>query len=263
MKFERYVALGDSFTEGVGDPDPSRPNGIRGWADRVADELAAAGPDFAYANLAVRGRLMRQILAEQVDAAVTLNPDLVTIYAGGNDVMRPKLDLDAMAAEYDDAIGRLAATGATVVMWTAYDVGWAPVFRHLRGRIATYNELVREIADRRGATLVDYWRFGEYRDYRMWDFDRLHMSPLGHRNMAARVLDALGVEHGIEPVVLERIPEPAPAEQRREDLRWMRDFLVPWVGRRVRGTSSGDGITPKRPTLAPVETANRGGSPVA
>ncbi|MFZ2528443.1 MAG: SGNH/GDSL hydrolase family protein [Rhodococcus sp. (in: high G+C Gram-positive bacteria)] len=263
MTFERYVALGDSFTEGVGDPDPASPNGVRGWADRVADELAGNEPDLMYANLAVRGRLMRQILAEQVDAAIALEPDLVTVYAGGNDVMRPKLDLDAMIADYDDAISRLTATGATVLMWTAYDVGWAPVFRHLRGRIATYNELVREVADRRGATLVDYWRFGEYRDYRMWDFDRLHMSPLGHRNMAVRVLGTLGVEHGIDPVVLGPNPEPAPVEQRREDLKWMRDFLVPWVGRRVRGTSSGDGISAKRPALAPVQSVNRGGSPVA
>lgn len=262
MVFERYVALGDSFTEGVGDPDSARPNGVRGWADRVADELTA-DQDLKYANLAVRGRLMRQILADQVDAAIALEPDLVTVYAGGNDVMRPKLDLDAMIADYDDAIGRLTASGATVLMWTAYDVGWAPVFRHLRGRIATYNELVREVADRRGATLVDFWRFGEYRDYRMWDFDRLHMSPLGHRNMAARVLDTLGVEHGIEPVVLGRTPDPAPAEQRRDDLKWMREFLVPWVGRRVRGTSSGDGISAKRPALTPVRSANRGSSPVA
>ncbi|NLV80927.1 MAG: SGNH/GDSL hydrolase family protein [Rhodococcus sp.] len=252
MKFERYVALGDSFTEGVGDPDPSRPNGLRGWADRVAEQLGRNNETFGYANLAVRGRLMGQILDEQIEPALELAPDLVTIYAGGNDLMRPGLDLDALVSRYDEAIGALAATGATVVMWSAYDTGWAPVFRKLRGRVATYNELVREVAERHGATLVDFWRFDEYCDYRMWDFDRLHMSPEGHRNMAIRVLEAIGVDHGIEPVELGPAPVLERQEQRRADLAWARDFLVPWVGRRLRHESSGDGVTAKRPVPAPI-----------
>ena len=134
MGFTRFVALGDSFTEGVGDTDPTRPNGLRGWADRVAEQLAAHEDDFSYANLAIRGRLVDAVIAEQLDAAVAMNPDLVTLYAGGNDLMRPSVDLDALLARYDDAIGKLVATGATVVVFTAYDTGWAPVFRKLRGR---------------------------------------------------------------------------------------------------------------------------------
>ncbi|TCN57136.1 lysophospholipase L1-like esterase [Rhodococcus sp. SMB37] len=253
MTYRKYVALGDSFTEGVGDDDPTRPNGVRGWADRVAEQLARGNDGFGYANLAIRGRLLRQILDEQLDAALALEPDLVTIYAGGNDIMRPGLDLDVLVAQYEEAIAALTGTGARVLMWTAYDVGWAPVFRHLRGRVAIYNELVRGVADRHGATLVDYWRFGEYRDYRMWDFDRLHMSPEGHRNMAIRVLDALGAQHRIEPVDLGPAPVVARPEQRRADAKWAREFLVPWVGRRVRRESSGDGIAPKRPVPAPID----------
>ncbi len=112
----------------------------------------------------------------------------MTIYAGGNDFMRPKIDIDALVARYDEAIGKLAATGAEVLVWTAYDAGWAAVFGNLRGRSAIYNELVREVADRHGARIVDFWRFDEYRDLRMWDWDRLHMSTPGHQNMAIRVL---------------------------------------------------------------------------
>ncbi|NLU81903.1 SGNH/GDSL hydrolase family protein [Rhodococcus sp. HNM0569] len=251
-QFTRYVALGDSFTEGVGDPDPARANGLRGWADLVAEQLAAHSADFTYANLAVRGRLLGPILDEQIEPALAMNPDLVTIYAGGNDLMRPKVDVDALVARYDAAIGRLARGGATVALWTAYDAGWSPVFGKLRGRLAIYNELVREVADRHGAVLVDFWRFAEYEDYRMWDWDRLHMSPLGHRTMAARVLDALAVEHSLEPVVLEQQAPQAKADVRRADLMWARDFLLPWIGRRLRGTSSGDGIAPRRPELAPL-----------
>lgn len=250
--FRRYVALGDSFTEGVGDPDATRPNGLRGWADRVAEELARRSGDFGYANLAVRGRLLGPIVDEQVEAAVALEPDLVTIYAGGNDLMRPSLDIDALAARYDEAVGTLTATGATVLMWTAFDAGFSAVFGKLRGRSAIYNELVREIADRHGATIVDFWRFDEYQDLRMWDWDRLHMSTPGHQNMAIRVLDTLGVQHHI---VTDPLGPELPADrasQRRADLLWTKDFLLPWVGRRVRGTSSGDGVAAKRPTLAPI-----------
>src|SRR5690554_5488949 len=85
----RYVALGDSFTEGIGDPEPGSPGGHRGWADRVAEVLSAKTDDFAYANLAVRGRLLQQILDEQVEPALALRPDLVSISAGGNDIIRP------------------------------------------------------------------------------------------------------------------------------------------------------------------------------
>ncbi|MEE2035082.1 SGNH/GDSL hydrolase family protein [Rhodococcus chondri] len=252
MSFRRYVALGDSFTEGVGNPDPASPNGVRGWADLVAGQLARDNPAFGYANLAIRGRLLRPIIDEQLEGAVAMQPDLVTIYAGGNNLMRPKLDLDALAAEYDDAIGKLAATGARVLMWTAYDGSWAPVFGVLRGRWAVYNELVREIADRHGATIVDFWRFTEYRDLRMWDFDRLHMSAAGHHNMAIRVLDLLDVPHTLEPVRFDEAPLLTRAAQRADDRRWMREFFVPWVAHRVRGISSGDGISPKHPALPPL-----------
>ncbi|MDG3012980.1 SGNH/GDSL hydrolase family protein [Speluncibacter jeojiensis] len=250
--FTTYVALGDSFTEGVGDPDPTRPNGLRGWADRVAEQLAVGNPDFRYANLAIRGRLLPQIIAEQVDAALALSPDLVTIYAGGNDMMRPGLDVDAMVAEYDLAIGKLVASGAKVLVFTAYDAGWAPVFRRLRGRTAIYNELVREVVERNGATLVDYWRMDGFADTRMWDVDRLHMSPLGHTRMAANVLNLLAVPHVVDAHVLPARPALTAAEQRRENLHWVRIFLLPWLGRRVRGASSGDGVAAKRPEPAPI-----------
>lgn len=142
-RFTRYVALGDSFTEGVGDPDPSRPNGLRGWADRVAEQLARHEPDFRYANLAIRGRKLPAIIAEQIEPAVALEPDLVTIYAGGNDMLRPKVDLDATIAAYDEAISKLAGTGARLLIWTAFDASGSARFRGLRGRFALYNELVR------------------------------------------------------------------------------------------------------------------------
>ena len=253
MSFHRYVALGDSFTEGVGDPDPARPNGLRGWADRVAEVLARATPDFGYANLAIRGRKLAAIVDEQLEPAVALEPDLVTIYAGANDILRPKVDIDALAERYDSALGRLAGTGARLVVFTAFDPGGSAIYRPLRGRFALYNEFVRASAHRVGADLVDFWALREYRDWRLWDPDRMHMGPAGHQRMAIEVLDTLGVAHDLEPLPLVDVPPRSRAEQRRENLDWARTMALPWVHRRLTGRSSGDGLDPKRPTLQPID----------
>lgn len=248
MTFQRYVALGDSFTEGVGDHDPALPNGVRGWADRVAAVLAAGSDGFEYANLAIRGRKLRPILAEQLEPALAMRPDLVTLYAGANDVLRPRIDIDALMADYDDAVARLVSGGAHVLLFTAYDPGGAPVFGALRGRFAIYNEQVREIADRHGASLVDFWRLREYRDDRMWDLDRMHMSSNGHQRMAVAVLDALGITHQLAPLPhVERVA--------LSNLAWVQLHAAPWIKRRLTGTSSGDALEPRWPVPAPVHEA--------
>jgi lysophospholipase L1-like esterase len=257
VSYQRYVAIGDSFTEGVGDPDPTRPNGLRGWADRVAEGLARdaqdSGVGFGYANLAIRGRKLPGILEEQLEPALALAPDLVTVYAGANDILRPKVDIDAIVERYDAALGRLAAAGAHLVVFTAFDPGGSAIYRPLRGRFALYNELVRTSARTHGATVVDYWTMRDFRDWRYWDSDRMHLGPAGHQRMAIEVLDALGVRHDLVPLPLVDLPAPTRAEQRRDDLAWFRGFLAPWVHRRLTGRSSGDGVDPKRPTLAPID----------
>ena len=251
--FRRYVALGDSFTEGVGDPDPTRPNGLRGWADRVAEVLARqpGAEDFGYANLAIRGRKLQPIIDEQLEPALDLRPDLVTIHAGANDVLRPRVDLDAMAAAYDTAIARLTASGARVLLFTIFDPGSSRIYGPVRGRMAIFNEWAREIADRHGAALVDMWRMRHVDVATVMDSDRMHLNPAGHQHMAIAVLDELGVPHALEP-----LPGAAVSRSRREQVmdnaRWTREFLVPWVHRRLTGRSSGDGLDPKRPVLAPV-----------
>lgn len=252
MTFHRFVALGDSFTEGVGDPDPTRPNGLRGWADRVAEVLAARTDDFRYANLAIRGRKLAGIVAEQVEPAIALRPDLVTIYAGANDILRPQVDIDALGEQYDAALGRLAGTGARLVVFTAFDPGHSAIYRPLRGRFALHTEQVRWAADRHGATVVDFWRIHDYRDWRYWDTDRMHMGPLGHQRMAMAVLDALDVPHDL---AVEDLPEatlPGRRDAWAANAAWARESLAPWVHRRLTGRSSGDTVTARRPALAPL-----------
>jgi len=250
--FSRFVALGDSFTEGVGDDDPDAPNGVRGWADRVAEQLAHHHDRFAYANLAIRGRLLQQVLDEQLAPALEMKPDLVTMYAGGNDLMRPKVDIDALCDDYEAAVDQLAATGATVVLFTGADGVEDPIFRRMRGRTAVYNEHVRLIAARHGALVVDMWAMRALRDRRVWSADRIHLNTAGHVLIAAAVLDTLGAKHDITPTPLGKAVVRSRQQRLLENLRWAREHALPWLGRRLRGTSSGDGLAPKRPTLTPI-----------
>ena len=252
--WRRYVAIGDSFTEGIGDPLPGGGDLHRGWADRVADVLGAQAEDFAYANLAVRGKLIAQIIADQVEPAVALKPDLVTFSAGGNDVIRPGTDPDEVSQLFEDAVVRLSSDGATVVVFTGIDTNFTPVFRGIRGKVAIYNENIRAIADRYDCIVADQWALKEVQDMRFFDDDRLHFNPLGHHEIARMVLRALNVPNDLLPMQPDPIPSRTWRAARAHDLVWAREYLVPWVLRRLRHQSSGDHITAKRPDALPITT---------
>jgi lysophospholipase L1-like esterase len=246
-----FVALGDSFTEGLSDPGVG--GAYRGWADRLAEALAQRVDGLRYANLAVRGKVVRQVVGEQVPQAVELCPDLAALSAGGNDIIRPGTDPDQVARTFEKGVAALRESGAHVVICTGSDTGWQPVMRPLRGKIATYNMHLHGIAQTYGCTVVDLWHMTVLQDSRAWSEDRLHLSAAGHRRVALRAMEVLGME----PAEDWREPWPqsetvAWSDARKEDLRWAREFLVPWVRRRVRGTSSGDGRRPKRPTPEPL-----------
>jgi lysophospholipase L1-like esterase len=253
MPFSRYVALGDSTTEGLDDPAPDG-RGHLGFADRLAARIARENPDLLYANLAVRGRKARQIRVEQLEPALALEPDLATVVGGLNDILRPRVDLDAVAAEMEAMIGALRRSGATVVGATFPDTARImPLARVVRGRVMAFNEMLRAIAARHGALLVDLEQRGVV-DPRLWSADRLHANAAGHERIAASMAEALGLDPEVDPWA----PLP-PAERLRRraavarEAAWIARHLTPWVVRRVRGRSSGDGVLPKRPTLAPVE----------
>ncbi|TFC20788.1 SGNH/GDSL hydrolase family protein [Cryobacterium algoritolerans] len=249
--WSRYVALGDSFTEGVGDPEPASPGGHRGWTDRIAEVLSQGTEDFAYANLAVRGKLIGQIIDEQIEPALALHPDLITISAGGNDVLRPGSDPDLIAARCEVAVRRLAADGATIVLFTGADVGFSPVFRSIRGKVAIYNENIRAIAANYDCVVADLWSLTEIQAAGMWAPDRLHLNALGHHTVARMVLDVLNVPNTLEALVPEPMPGTTWRKARSEDILWAREYLMPWVLRRIRHQSSGDHVLPKRPEAGP------------
>jgi lysophospholipase L1-like esterase len=258
-----FVALGDSFTEGIDDPYPD--GSYRGWADRFAGMLAARNPELRYANLAVRGRLLGDVATEQVPAAIALGADLVSIAAGGNDLLRPGSDPDSLAAVFDSAVARLQAGGCRVLMFTGFDPNVFPVIKLIRGKAAAYNMHLRGIADARGCDLVDMWSMRVLCDRRAWSVDRLHLTSEAHQRVALRAAEVLGL-----PVTEDwRAPFPAPEPgssltvaptaralwlaARRADAEWARTYALPWIRRRIRGTSSGDNVIAKRPELLPIE----------
>ncbi len=248
----RYVAVGDSFTEGIGDPDPDREGYHLGWADRVAEELALGGPHFAYANLAVRGKLIEQIRDDQVAPALELKPDLISVCAGGNNVIRPGGDPDQVAATLDTMVQILATTGATIVLFNGPDVRDSAVMGSIRSKVAIFNENVRTVALRHDALVADMWSLRELANPVMWDEDRLHFSPMGHHTIARMVLDTLNVPHELDPIEPRPLPERTWREAYADDVVWARQHLFPWVVRRLRGRSSGDGMNPKRPQAEPL-----------
>ena len=247
----RYVAIGDSFTEGVGDVDRRRPNSLRGWADRVAEGLGAVDPQVQYANLAIRGRLLIPILEEQLPAALELKPNLVTFYGGGNDIMRPNVDIDQLMTRVDEAFAAMRAQDITILTITGLDVQGQGPFSRTRGRTATYNELLRGIAEDHGAHIIDYWRWTDFLDWRLWADDRLHMNDLGHERFASRVLAQLGLPGVVTESVLPPEVQLTAREKIEQEARWVREFALPWIGRRLKGTSSGDGVSPKYPQWVP------------
>jgi lysophospholipase L1-like esterase len=258
-----YVALGDSFTEGLEDelgPDARH----RGWADRVAAALATAQGSVRYANLAVRGRLLDQVVAEQLPVALRLAPDLVSFHAGPNDVLRPRTDLTALLARYDAAVGALTGAGIRTVLFTVIErTGTGRTAERLAARFGAFNAGVRATAAAHGAVLVDLAAVPVLTDRRLWHEDRLHLAPEGHARVAAAVLAALGVpEPGVRPddgpdwwrSALPGSPRATRRAALVADVRWVRLHLLPWIGRRLRGVSSGDGVPPKHAELVEVRS---------
>ncbi|PWI20012.1 GDSL family lipase [Streptomyces sp. Act143] len=246
------VAVGDSFTEGMSDllPDGS----YRGWADVLAGRMAARTPGFRYANLAVRGKLIQQIVDEQVDVAAAMQPDVITLVGGLNDTLRPKCDMVRVRDLLTEAVERLAPSCKQLVLMRSPG-RQGPVLERFRPRMEELFGCVDELAERHGAVVVDLYGAPSLSDPRMWDVDRLHLTPEGHRRVAEAVWQTLGYD----PEDTEwRTPmaatvPPRWVARRIADARFARQHLLPWIGRRLTGRSSGDGLPPKRPELLPYQ----------
>ncbi|MEU5979775.1 SGNH/GDSL hydrolase family protein [Streptomyces sp. NPDC047315] len=249
--FTSFVAVGDSFTEGMSDllPDGS----YRGWADLLAARLAAGSPGFRYANLAVRGKLIGQIVADQVGVAAGMRADLVTLVGGLNDVLRPRVDMGRVCGLLEEAVETLAPACRQLVLMRSpgrqgrvLDMG--------RPRMEELFAHIEVLAERHGAVVVDLYGAPALGDRRMWDADRLHLTAEGHRRVAEAVWQSLGLAAQEDwGAPLPAAVPPAWLVRRTDDARFARRHLGPWIGRRLTGRSSGDGRPAKRPDLLPYD----------
>jgi lysophospholipase L1-like esterase len=248
--YSRYVALGDSSTEGLDDPDGR--GGYRGWADRLAGKLAAAQGAVLYANFGVRGKKTRDIREEQLPCALELSPDLVTLFSGTNDVIGRRFDAAGFHADVEHMQGELRGIGATVLTFTLPDLGPVlPLAKRFAPRLEEMNDILRDVSERTGTILVDLATYPVASDPRLWSEDRLHANSAGHERMATALAHAAGIEGADASWQRDLEPSPPRSLPRRlaAEWSWTTRHLAPWLWRHLRGRSSGDGITCKQPEL--------------
>lgn len=252
-RYTRYVAVGDSSTEGLDDSDGQ--GGFRGWADRLAEHVDAAYPGLSYANLAVRGLSAAEIAESQLAAAVALRPDLATVVAGMNDLLRRNWDARRVAGTVDSMIGALRGLGATVVTFTIPDVSRRMrLGKTLTARTDELNACLRRVAAERGALLLDLASYHLSQDPRMWAADRIHGNPEGHRRIGAALAHLVGLPDAAAGSLSEELP-PLPPRRLADlavDASWIATYVVPWAIRRLRNRTTGFGRVAKRPQLTPV-----------
>ena len=252
MAFQRLIVCGDSYSEGM--TDEVIDGKYRGWADRVADVMADARPDFTYVNLAIRGKLLPQVVEHQVPVALTFvtgKDTLITFHAGANDALRPGYQASIAIPLYQETVRMIAKSGATVMLFTVLErTGNKGKGAELwEKRFSEFNRGVREVGAEVGAIVVDANQESFFSDRRFLAFDRLHLNADGHNRCAQAVLEKLNLP--FDPAW--RTPLP-PAKktpwivEKGVTVAWFIIFALPWIMRRLQGKSSGDGRSAKYPT---------------
>lgn len=252
--FTRYVAIGDSSTEGIDDPDGA--GGYRGWSQRLAERIdVAQDQDLLYANLAVRGLTTRQVRDRQLDDALAMKPDLATLFCGTNDVTALRFNASAVAADIAHMQRALVDSGATVLSFTLPDLTpLMPLARLIAPRIAAMNQALVEASRASGALLIDFAAYPVATDQRLWSEDRIHANSAGHARIAEALAQALNLPNSNDawrkpfPTAL----TPTRAQRGVAETRWWTRHLLPWLWQGLRGQSAGDGRVCKRPSLRPL-----------
>lgn len=252
--FARYVAIGDSSTEGIDDPDGQ--GGYRGWSQRLAERIdAQQNNKLLYANLAIRGLTTRQVRDQQLDSALAMKPDLATLFCGTNDVTGLRFDATTVAADIAHMQRALVDAGATVLSFNLPDLTpLMPLARLIATRIKAMNQALAEASKKSGAILIDFAAYPVATDPRLWSEDRIHANSAGHARIAEALAQALNLPDSNDAwrQVFQTPWHPSLSQKCAAEVRWIIRHLLPWIWQSLRGQSAGDGRTCKRPDLSPL-----------
>ncbi|MFI0513547.1 SGNH/GDSL hydrolase family protein [Streptomyces sp. WSLK1-5] len=249
MTAVRFVALGDSLSEGVGDPVGG---GWRGWAELLADGLAES---VEFTKLAVSGAQTRDVLERQMPVGLGLRSDLVSVVVGVNDTLRCTFDIHAVAARLDEVYAAFTSQGAVLLTACLPDPGTmlglpGALARPLARRQRAVNAVVHALSERYGAVHLHAAEGSWTTEPAMWSADRLHPGERGHRQLAVRfhaVLAERGLATGVAPAAEPESPVPT----KSASLRWLATAGTGWVMRRCTD------LLPQLVTLAVDEMRHR------
>ena len=247
--YRSYVAIGDSLSEGLGDFTFNQQREHNGWTDRLAGLLSFETHDFHYANLALRGSKMRNIMGGQLEAALRLQPDLVTVMAGSNDFSTN--DLAGLEVVFRDGLQLLQAAGCDVIVANTIRPAHLKFFRKVLPRAFRMSQMIDRVAAELNIPVLDVHGIEDFTDLAFWAEDMVHFSGHGHVRLANEAADLLGLKHRIPEA--EKHAMEAPPRDLYSTLRWYKEYVLPFIERRLRGTSSGDGMTSKHLSLAPYQ----------
>ena len=249
--YRSYVAIGDSLSEGLGDFTFTHDRNHNGWTDRLAGilarEAADLGYEFHFANLALRGSKLAGIMERQLQHALRLQPDLVTVMAGSNDLLSKPATLSELRNIYSDGLHQLLAAGCDVVVANTINPLHLKVFRPLRNRAERFSEMIGEVAADFEIPVLDVYGIETFDQLIYWAEDMVHFSGHGHIKVANQAAKLLDLKY--------RFPEPDPIELTPvtrgmlETMTWVRKDVIPFFQRKLMGVTSGDGLDPKHQQL--------------
>lgn len=251
--FRSYVAIGDSLSEGLGDFGFEFRREHCGWTDRLAAllsfEARTRGFDFQYANLALRGSKLRRIMSDQLVAALRLQPDLVTIMAGSNDMFTSDSKLPELEKIFREGLQLLIAAGCEVVVANTINPIHLRVFSRMAPRAERLSRMLERVAAEFGIRVIDVHGIESFSELYYWAEDMVHFSGHGHIKVANRAAEVLNLTHRMPEARLEDMT--APSRTFFATLEWVRVYVIPFISRRIRKVSSGDGMQPKHLRLQP------------
>jgi lysophospholipase L1-like esterase len=254
VSIRSYVAIGDSLSEGLGDHFFTQHRVGSGWTDRLARLLALeagrVGHEFEYANIAIRGSKLEEIMEGQLQHALELRPDLVTILAGNNNYFVGVERFDELERIFRAGLRRLKIAGIQVVVANTINPIHLRFFGPLKPNAARMSAMIDRVAGDLDFPVIDLYGMDQSAHLEFWHHDMVHFSAIGHKRIANAAAEILGIGSRFEMPAY--VPSFAADRRLPETLAWLARDVVPFLERRLRRTSSGVGIAPKLPALQPL-----------